>query len=144
VSEFEVPQDRFFAAIKTANILQEWASEASQDEIIGRYDIGPGDLHAIVEMAEWLLYSFGEIAQVVKYPRVRDIHNLTMRVKYGVQEELLPIVTLRGVGRVRARRLFESGFNTIEKLRNATVPQLTRIPGIGERLAREILKQAKK
>ena len=144
VSEFEVPQDRFFAAIKTANILHEWASEASQDEIIGRYDIGPGDLHAIVEMAEWLLYSFGEIAQVAKYPHVRDIRNLTMRVKYGVQEELLPIVTLRGVGRVRARRLFESGFNSIEKLRSATVPQLTRIPGIGERLAREILKQAQK
>ncbi len=141
VDEFDVPSDKFFGAIKTSLILQDWMNEIPQDEIVKRYDIGPGDLHSMVEIADWLLYAFVEIGKVLRYRDYRKVEALRLRVKYGVKEELLPIVSIRGIGRVRARRLFDSGFDSITKLRNATVSQLTRIPGIGEKLAKEILKQ---
>ncbi len=143
IDEFDVDQDTFFGALKTASILMDWIAETSQDKIIERYDIGPGDLHGRVELADWLLYAFGEIGKVLHYPHIRDVENLRLRVKYGVREELLPIVSLKGVGRVRARRLFDSGFDSIEKLKRANVDALTRIPGIGRKLAEEILKQVK-
>ena len=143
IDEFDVDQDTFFGALKTASILMDWIAETSQDKIIERYDIGPGDLHGRVELADWLLYAFGEIGKVLHYPHIRDVENLRLRVKYGVREELLPIVSLRGVGRVRARRLFDSGFDSIEKLKKANVSTLMIIPGIGRKLAEEILKQVK-
>ena len=143
IDEFDVDQDTFFSALKTASILMDWIAETSQDKIIERYDIGPGDLHGRVELADWLLYAFGEIGKVLHYPHIRNVENLRLRVKYGVKEELLPIVSLRGVGRVRARRLFDSGFDSIEKLKRANVSTLMRIPGIGRKLAEEILKQVK-
>ncbi len=141
IDEFDVDQDTFFEALKTASILMDWISEQSQDKIVERYDIGPGDLHGRVELADWLLYAFGEIGKILKYPYARDVEKLRLRVKYGVREELLPIVSIKGVGRVRARRLFDAGFDSIEKLKRAKVETLTRIPGIGRKLAEEILKQ---
>ena len=143
IDEFDVDQDTFFGALKTASILMDWIAETSQDKIIERYDIGPGDLHGRVELADWLLYAFEEIGKVLHYPHIRNVENLRLRVKYGVREELLPIVSLRGVGRVRARRLFDSGFDSIEKLKKANVSTLMIIPGIGRKLAEEILKQVK-
>ena len=143
IDEFDVDQDTFFGALKTASILMDWITETSQDKIIERYNIGPGDLHGRAELADWLLYAFAEIGKVLHYPYTRDVENLRLRVKYGVKEELLPIVSLKGVGRVRARRLFDSGFDSIEKLKGANVSALTRIPGIGRKLAEEVLKQVK-
>ncbi len=141
IDEFDVDQDTFFGAIKTASMLLDWANELPQDKLVERYDVGPGDIHGRVEVADWLLYAFAEIGRVLRYQHIHDVEKLRLRVKYGVREELLPVVSLRGVGRVRARRLFDAGFDSIDKLKNATVSQLTRIPGIGEKLAREILKQ---
>ncbi len=141
VDEFEVSSERFFGAVKTASLIHDWINEVSQDTVVMRYDIGPGDLHAIIELANWLLYSFAEIGKVVKYPYVREVEKLALRVKYGVSEELLPVVSLRGIGRVRARRLFDYGYTSIDRIKTASVEELSRIPGIGKKLAREILKQ---
>jgi len=143
VDEFEVDSETFFGAIKTAMILLEWMNETSQDLIVRRYDIGPGDLHSRVEIADWLLYAFAEIGKILRYEHYHEVEKLRLRIKYGVKEELLPIVGIRGIGRVRARRLFDSGYTSIEKLRTATPEELMRIPGIGRKLAVEILQQVR-
>ncbi len=143
LDEFEIDSEVFFAALKTASVLLDWANEVSQDLIVRRYDIGPGDLHSRVEMADWLLYAFAEIGKILRYEHYREVEKLRLRVKYGVREELLPIVSIRGIGRVRARRLFDAGYNSIERLREARIEELIRIPGIGRRLAEEILRQVK-
>ncbi len=141
VDEYEVSGERFFGALKTAKVLEDWISEAPQESIVGKYDIGPGDLHAVVELADWLIYAFGEIGTVLRYKWRREVEKLQLRVKYGVSEELLPVVQLRGIGRVRARRLFDYGFKSAEDFRRATVESLSKVPGIGAKLAKEIIKQ---
>ncbi len=141
IGEFEVSPERYFGALKTAAVLREWMSETPQDNIVEKYDIGPGDLHAIVELADWLLYGFAEIGKVLRYPHYREVEKLELRVKFGVSEELLSIIKLKGVGRVRARRLYDHGYTSIEELKKAKVEDLKSIPGIGERLAREIVRQ---
>ena len=35
-------------------------------------------------------------------------------MKNGVKAELLPLIRLKGIGRVRARRLFSSGYSSIK------------------------------
>ena len=141
MDEFELSPERYFGALKTSAVLTEWMKENPLDRLVEKYDVGPGDLHAIVELADWLLYGFAEIGKVLKYPYIRDVEKLELRVKFGVSEELIPIIKLRGVGRVRARRLFNNGFTTIEKLKKAKAEDLARIPGIGDKLAKEIIKQ---
>ncbi len=143
IDEFDVDQETFLSALKTASLLMDWMNESSQDFLVEKYGVGPGDIHSRVEIADWLLYSFSQIGRVLRYPHTREVENLRLRVKHGVREELLPLISIRGVGRVRARRLYDSGFTTIERIASADEKQLSSIPGIGERLAKEILRQVR-
>ena len=56
-------------------------------------------------------------------------------------KELLPIVKLEGVGRVRGRILFNAGFKTIEDIKHAAIRDLVNLPLIGPRLAKKIKEQ---
>jgi large subunit ribosomal protein L32e len=51
---------------------------------------------------------------------------------------------LKGVGKVKAKLLYDNGFDSMEKLRKAKTEDLTKLKGITEKNAREILSQAKK
>src|SRR5699024_3706916 len=54
-SEFEERWDDWLSALKTASMLDDWASELDESTITDRYGIGPGDLRGKVDTAEWLL-----------------------------------------------------------------------------------------
>ena len=54
-------------------------------------------------------------------------------------EELLPLVKLRGIGRVRARMLYNNGFRKIADLRKASLQQIERV--IGSKVAESVKKQ---
>ena len=60
-------------------------------------------------------------------------------MKYGVKDELLPLVKLEGIGRVRARKLFSAGIRTLDDLRKMPVESLARI--LGPKLASNIKAQ---
>ncbi|TLZ97121.1 MAG: DEAD/DEAH box helicase [Methanobacteriota archaeon] len=63
------------------------------------------------------------------------------RVQYGVKEELLELISLRGVGRVRGRALHQRGFKSLRDLQKANPNDLARIPAIGPNLAKKIKEQ---
>jgi len=50
---------------------------------------------------------------------------------------------LKGVGKVKAKLLYDNGFDSMEKLRKAKVNDLTKLKGITEKNAKEILNQVK-
>jgi helicase len=64
---------------------------------------------------------------------------LSERIKHGVKEELLPLVWIPGVGRVRARALYSAGFRKPEDIAQTSVERLVRIPAIGEGVAFKIV-----
>ena len=51
--------------------------------------------------------------------------------------------SLNGVGNAKAELLYTSGFDSIDKLKNATVEELKNINGITEKNAKDILSQLK-
>jgi len=67
---------------------------------------------------------------------------LRLRVEKGTKADVVPLLALQGVGRVRARALHNAGFKTIEDLRKASPSELSAIPLIGMRLAKKIKEQA--
>jgi helicase len=131
----------FLADLKLACLLQDWIDEKSEEDISERYDVGPGDIRAKVETGRWMLYSMREMGRLQRYPCADRIDMLHRRVEEGIKEELLELVKLRGVGRVRARALFNSGYRTLESLGRAGVERIARVPKIGPRVAEMIVDQ---
>ena len=116
--------DVFLATLKTATVLEEWIAETPIVEITERHGIGAGDLRAKVEDAEWLLFAAGRIASAFARRLGRPVDDLSLRVRYGVKEELLDLVRLRGIGRVRARLLYRAGYPDREALRQAPIDRI--------------------
>ena len=129
----------YFKAFRTALVLEAWIEEVPEAELYERYGVQPGDLAALRERASWIAYAASQIAKIAGYGAyVASYELLSERLRHGVREELLPLVRLRGIGRVRARALYRSGYTSLEKLRAAPVEELMRIAGIGPKLAERI------
>jgi len=132
----------FLSEVKVAQLLQDWIDEKTEDEILENYGIGSGDLLRIVETADWLLYATEEIAKIIKRDDlISEIWKIRQRVKHGVREELLELVRLKGIGRIRARILYKYGFKTIFDLQKATVKELLSLPLIGPEIVKNVKKQ---
>ncbi len=133
--------DFFLAEVKTASLLHDWISERTEEEVTKKFGIGPGDVRRMTDQGEWLLYSMAELGKIFNKKKVRALTRLTIQVQYGVKEELLELISLRGVGRVRGRALFQRGFKTLKDLQKANPNDLARIPTIGPTLAGKIKEQ---
>ncbi|HIH97615.1 MAG TPA: DEAD/DEAH box helicase [Thermoplasmata archaeon] len=134
--------DLFLPAFKTALLLEDWINEESEENITKRYGIGPGDIHAEVELAQWLLYALREIARLLYIGELMlPLTNLNIRIRNGCKAELLPLIQLEQIGRVRGRALYNAGFRTLNSLRKAPEESLARIPTIGKEIARTIKRQ---
>jgi helicase len=120
----DIPFATFLASLKTAAVLEGWIDETPIVELSEKFGIGAGDLRTKVEDAEWLLFGASRIAGVFQRRLARTIDDLSLRVRYGVKEELLDLVRLRGIGRVRARLLYRAGFADREALRAAPVDRI--------------------
>jgi len=133
--------DFFLAEVKTASLLDDWITERTEEEVTKKFGIGPGDIRRMTDQAEWLLYSMGELGRIFNKKKVRALTRLTIQVQYGIKEELLELISLRGVGRVRGRALFQRGYKTLKDLQKANPSELARIPTIGSALAMKIKEQ---
>lgn len=138
---YPVDLDLFLSTLKTAEVLEAWIAETPIVELTERYGIGAGDLRAKVEDADWLLFGTGRLATRYQRRLARPIEELSLRVRYGIREELLDLVHLRGVGRARARALYAAGFHDRDALRSAPVDrvaQALRSPRLAEMVLREV------
>lgn len=126
---------------KTAQLLWDWTEETTMQALEERYQVGPGDVRLRLDTAGWLLHAFRELARALRPDWQRPLTDLGLRLEHGIKGELLRVIRLRGIGRVRARTLFRHGFRRPEDLKGVPVDRLASLPGFGERLARDLLKQ---
>jgi helicase len=138
----KILSEEILSQLKTASILMQWILESPEEKITSHFDIGPGDLRTIIELSDWLLYSTSEIGKVFG---LKDLENLIqvlrIRVTYGIKEELLQLVSLKGIGRVRARNLYNSGFKTLKDIKMTSIEELEKVPTIGKGIALDIKRQ---
>ena len=129
------------AEVKTATLFQDWIDERSEDAVTKKFGIGPGDIRRMVDQGVWLMYAMSELGKIFNKKKVMPLTRLMIRIQYGIKEELLDLVQLRGVGRVRARALFGRGLKSLRELQKADPGDLARIPAIGPALAKRITEQ---
>ncbi len=83
----------------------------------------------------------GSFRTKVKKGKISFLNNLITQVHYGCKKELLNLVSLKGIGRIRARALFNENFKSINDLRKVSVERLSKIKTIGETIAKNIKNQ---
>lgn len=131
----------FFRSLKTAMLLSDWTDEIGDDTICTRFGVGPGDIFNAVQGISWLLHASGRLARLVA-PEHRDaVEETTLRVRHGIRRELIPLVRVKGIGRVRARRLFNNGITGPELLAAADPSVVGHI--VGGKTAESIIRAAK-
>lgn len=122
--------------------LYRWINESTDKILSDKIGVEPGDMHRIVEIADWLAYSLYEVTKIMRHSDLLvEIHRLRLRIKYGVREELLQLIRLKGIGRVRARSLYGIGFTDLTEIANASEAQLSAVSNIGPTIAKNIKEQ---
>ena len=137
---YDMDYEDFLASIKTAIVFDEWINEEDENDILERYNVRPGELRGKIELADWILYATEEIARISKQMDIiSDIKKLRIRMKYGTKEELIPLLRLEGIGKVRARKLYSNGIKDIADIKNSDLVKLVQI--LGDSLAKSLKKQ---
>lgn len=129
-SVYEPEYEDYLESIKTALMFNEWIEEKTEESLLEEYNIRPGEIRVKLSIGDWLLYCSDEMARILNLKDLmKEIKKARVRLKYGVKEELLPLLKLENIGRVRARNLFRNRLKTIIEIRKAPVTQLSKILG---------------
>jgi helicase len=138
--EYDLEFEDFFKSFKTALMFENWIDEATEDQILTKFRVAPGELRGRLKIADWLVYSLQELALLLGYKDIlREIRKLKIRLQYGIKEELISLVRLRDVGRMRSRILYRTGLTSIQKLREIPYDRLSLI--VGPKTAKSIKDQ---
>ena len=104
---------------KTALMLEAWIEELPENIILERFNARPGEVYSKIEICDWLLYTTSEIMRIKGEKELQKLtQKLRIRVKNGIKEELFQLITLKNIGRIYARRLYNKGYKTISILRD--------------------------
>ena len=138
--EWDFEYEKFVRTVKTSLMFLGWIEEKTEEEIMKDFGVTPGDFYGRRQIAEWLLYSFSEIAKLLGLKdSVERLNLLRLRMKYGVRKELLRLVKLKDVGRVRARKLYNMGIKDVSEIKRLGLLRLERV--FGPKIARKIWEQ---
>ncbi len=137
--QFKVDYEWFLSQVKTADVILDWIHEMKEEDIVKKFGIGEGDIRSLSETMLWLIHSMSELGAFLKLSPAHKAMGLEKRIEYGASPELLDLIQIRGIGRVRARKLHNAGIKDLVSLRAAKPEVIARI--IGSKMAIKIMKQ---
>ena len=143
LSPWDLNYEIWIRAFKTSLMLFDWINEKTDARILEEYKETPGVLRNRIYISNWLLYSAYELARIMKAKELLlPLNKLRLRIKNGVKEELLNLLQLKGIGRVRARKLYSAGIKKISDVKKAPQEKLAKI--VGPKTAMKIKRQVTK
>jgi helicase len=106
--------------IYLTKLIADWIEEKEENYIIDEYNTTPGQIRDLVSRAEWICHSTIELLKHTQASiiTIREYSNLLLRIKYGIKQELVSLVELKNIGRVRARRLFNNNIRSVNDIKN--------------------------
>lgn len=144
-SPFDLEYEEYLSAFRTALMFQEWINETPEGKVDNRpgifeiYRVAPGTLRQKLYNADWLLYAIRELCRLLDIDKLNEIHELQLRMKHGIKQELVDLVKLKGIGRVRARMLYARGIKTKRDVKAAEIDKIKKI--LGDKIAEKIKSQ---
>ena len=143
--------------VKSAWMIEMWTNEDNIRSIEKELDVNPGDIHYRVDIMEWLIHASREIIltddvfsdehmnQIAEIVKLLDI--LRLRVRHGCKQDLLSLVNIPNVGRMRARELSSKGIRNPNDVANMTQKQINEVlnmRGWGPQLLDKIMHEVSK
>lgn len=130
----------FLNRFKTACMFEDWVDEGSEDHLLEKYNVAPGQLYQRIQIMQWLVYSAIEIARITGLKgSVVELTKLGVRVQYGIKDELTPLVSVRGIGRIRARKMFDRGIKNVSDIKRVDKIVLKEL--LGRKVAEKIIQE---
>ncbi len=138
--QYSPEYEDFLMTLKTALFFQDWVEEVQEDALLETLGIAPGEVRTKLERADWLVYASEELARMLNLQMFRTpLAKMRLRLKHGAKEELLPLLRLKGIGRVRARKLYNARIKGIEDVKHADYTTFAAL--IGKATALNVKKQ---
>lgn len=137
---YDPEYDEFLKSIKTAKFFEAWINEYGEEELLKQFEVRPGELHAKKDRGDWSLYACVELAKLLQYHELeKEFQKLRFRVQEGVKEELFALLRLEGIGRVRARKLYDNKIRDLGAVKEVDMTTLTQL--LGPKIAVSVKKQ---
>ncbi|WP_292460661.1 DEAD/DEAH box helicase [Methanothermococcus sp.] len=126
---------------KNAKMFYDWINEVPEEKILERYNIEPGILRYKVEQSKWMVHSTKEIFNLLDIDNkfIRDcLNDLEIRIEYGAKQDIIELLKIKHVGRVRARILYNSGIKNVGDIVNNHKKVVNLL---GEKITKKILEE---
>jgi len=137
---YDPDYEEYLNSVKTAMFFKDWINEKDEEYLLETYNIRPGIIRVKLNLADWLLYCTEELTRMLKQKElIKEVIKLRLRLKHGAKKELLPLLKLKNIGRVRARKLFNAGIKNIKAVKKAEISDLVQL--IGEKTTLSIKEQ---
>lgn len=137
---WEPEYEEFIHSIKTALFLNDWINEKDEEYLLENYSVRPGEINVKITNGDWLLYASEELARILKFQKlIKEIVKLRIRLKNGVKEELIPLLKLEQVGRIRARTLYRNKIKDVSDIKKADYAKLVYL--LGKKVALKVKEQ---
>jgi helicase len=134
-----VEYEWFLSEVKTACLVLEWVMEKPENELCAKFGIGEGDIRAISDIAEWIMHVLAQISGLLGLKGSKEASELEKRVHFGAGPELVELLDIKGIGRVRARKLYNAGFQSKATLMEAAPETVAAV--VGPKIAEWIFRQ---
>ncbi|MFT4308956.1 MAG: helicase-related protein [Candidatus Woesearchaeota archaeon] len=123
--------EAFLKTLKLAIIMESWIKEEDEKSLMEKYDITPGEFHAKLTIYDWLCYSATEICRIIEKNGERTtFQKLRLMIKNGVSQELISLVRIKGIGRKRARILYNNNIRTRTDILKTDIRKLELLVGL--------------
>ncbi|MBI2546680.1 hypothetical protein HYV81_05880 [Candidatus Woesearchaeota archaeon] len=139
-SLYDPDYDDYIKSFKTALFFESWIDEKDEEFLLEEFTVRPGETRSKLQIADWLLFCTEELAKILQFKEmVRETAKLRLRMQHGVKEELLPLIRLEGIGRVRARVMYNNKIRDLGDIRKADIATLNAL--LGRKVAESVRKQ---
>jgi helicase len=126
--EWDWDYTAFLESVKTSLLFMDWINEHSEEYLLEKYLIRPGEIRSKLLTADWLLYACSEISRILDLNDMQSLSSkVRLRVKHGIKENLLALIKLRGIGRYRARLLWNAGWKKPSDIKKSSPQKLAMI-----------------
>tara|TARA_Y100000589_G_scaffold332121_1_gene389502 strand:- start:8729 stop:9835 length:1107 start_codon:yes stop_codon:yes gene_type:complete len=144
--------------VKSTLIILDWVEEFKMSEMEKHWGVQPGDLRSRVEAANWLLRAASKIVSDCPKGVLADdsisgyiseiLNEVKTRVQHGCKADIIPLVSIKGVGRVRAREMIQTlsveSTRDIARMTQGDLEKLSGLQGWSFNLASSIRDEAKR
>ena len=151
-----VLEENHLGQVKSAWCLEMWMEEVDLRVIEKKLGASPGDIYYRIDLSTWLLFASRELLRIDDVfaghhqqtidELSKELDLLRQRIRSGCKADLLDLVSLKGVGRARARTLASMGVRQPSQLLSMSKNQVSKLKslrGWGPKIVENLIDQVK-